>query len=163
MPEATHRYEKGERFDGIVVRFLGTGIRGLREITLEPGQVFYVPISRLGDWRRPEGDGTPPYLVAEDGGLAIRPNGARVIGYEGPLAEPFRLEHGESVRLGDAMLTAVGVIRSTVAVRNAFGYQTTTHADVQLAEGVAGARTARARPPEAGHAALGRPRQGGVL
>jgi NADH-quinone oxidoreductase subunit L len=144
QPVLSHQY-KNERFEpGPVVLLKEAGYRGqIESIRLHPGETLDLDTKRLGRWRSedfriprrlPELVGAPARIVADENGLGIRPNGARVTkaGQRANPTEEVRVGPGETVHIGEAELIVAGAVRTTVLVKSAFGIQTKDSIQVTL-------------------------------
>jgi NADH-quinone oxidoreductase subunit L len=66
----------------------------------------------------------------DDAGLLLRPNGARARARGADVTSEILLRPGEVAQVGLAIVRVAAVVRSTVEVRNAFGYTVSESADI---------------------------------
>lgn len=143
-PAIIHQYTS-ERFEpGAVVLLKGAGYQGqITSIKVYPGETLDLETKRLGRWknedsriryRLPELVGARARIVADQTGLVIRPNGARVTKAtrRANPTEEVRVSPGETVHIGEAELTVAGSVRTTVLVKNVFGIQAKDSVQVTL-------------------------------
>ena len=124
--KASHTYSDGELQKTQVAVFEPVGYAvGIRHKRLQLGQRTELSASDLGPgWQRDEANDLPPMVQAVKEGLRIIPNGARLQRDGQTLPEgPMLLARGQHVDIGRARLTAAGIARGRVRVRNAFGVE----------------------------------------
>jgi NADH-quinone oxidoreductase subunit L len=110
-----------------------------RTLVIAPGEQVHVSSSAFGKyvmrskintedfgegWQTDK-DGAPPGISADEHGLVVHPNGARVR-KDGAVQHADAVVHvarGESVIIGDARISVSGFVRPSVQVRNAFGME----------------------------------------
>lgn len=128
-PAAEHEYSPNDIHTYAVVfepaapngRLGGTS--ELQRIKLEPGKSLKLSPDQLGPgWERNAAAGLPGILAEEDAVL-IEANGARVRKGTELVKTNVRVKRGESVTIGDARVTVTGLVRSRLAIRNAFGLE----------------------------------------
>jgi NADH-quinone oxidoreductase subunit L len=101
---------------------------------LERGQRLVLPSESLGArWQRNEAEDTPPVIEATANGVLVRANSARLRREGKTLSgDSVLLERGEHVDIGAARITATGLARATLRVRNAFGVEREASIDIML-------------------------------
>jgi NADH-quinone oxidoreductase subunit L len=134
-PTAIHQYQANQFEPGPVAVLWDRGNKEPGSIVkLKPGETLRIEPRRLGRWERvdlqfrskkPALVGAPPRILADQTGLAIRPNGALVTVHH-RLANPteeLRIGPGEKARVGDVEIGVAGSVRATVLVKSAFGVE----------------------------------------
>jgi NADH-quinone oxidoreductase subunit L len=136
--EASHEFADSD-FQRFVAVFEGATYAARQQhIVIAPGQSLHVAGGGLGKfmpgskistddfgptWQNDQ-DSTPPGIRADEHGLVIRPNGARIRKNGGGVAlsdSEVHVGRGEYVTIGEARLSVTGYVRPRVQVRNAFG------------------------------------------
>jgi NADH-quinone oxidoreductase subunit L len=93
------------------------------QLELKPGKTLKLSPDQLGPGWRFDGSGGLPRIVAEEDGVVIEVNGARVRKGSELVKNTVTVKRGERVSIGDARLSVTGLVRSKLAVRNAFGLE----------------------------------------
>jgi len=105
-----------------------------KTFVVAPGKTLRISTGDLGASWQNDTSGSAPLIVADEQGLVVHPNGARVRkegGLEPPDAE-VHVARGEHVSIGEARLSVTGFMKSRVQVRNAFGMQRASSVDLVL-------------------------------
>jgi hypothetical protein len=121
---ATHTFDEASLRAGyIAVLEPAVYAASLRERRLLLGERWQIASADLGaGWQRDDGKGAAPVVEVTKEGLTVTLNGSRAR-LNGNIVEDKRvvLKRGEHVDLGRARLTATGLARPVLYVRNAFG------------------------------------------
>jgi hypothetical protein len=123
-PGATHTFgEDSLRAGYIAVLEPAVYAASLRERRLLVGERWPLSASDLGPgWQRDPGKGGAPVVEVTKEGLVVHLNGARArLNGNSVSDEKVTLKRGDHVDLGRARLTASGLARPVLYVRNAFG------------------------------------------
>jgi NADH-quinone oxidoreductase subunit L len=134
---ASHTYADAEMQAGMVaVLEPAVYAAGLRHKRLKPGKHYALEPDELGpNWQSEPGKGAPPTVEATKEGLLVHANGARLRKDGNSLSDKkVVLKRGEHVDVGQARLTAAGLARATLRVRNAFGVEREASHEMVLPE-----------------------------
>jgi NADH-quinone oxidoreductase subunit L len=94
-----------------------------QRLELRPGKSLRLSPEQLGPTWQTNSEGGLPRIVAESDAVVIEPNGAQVRKGSDLVKSSVRLTRGEHVAIGEARLTVTGLVRTRLAVRNAFGME----------------------------------------
>ncbi|HKP57492.1 MAG TPA: NADH-quinone oxidoreductase subunit L [Polyangiales bacterium] len=127
-PAVEHEFSPGDIkayavvFEAAALGRLG-GSPAPEVLPLESGKSIKLSEGQLGPTWQSTAGGPLPRVVAEDDGVVIEANGARVR-KDGQLAKgSVRVKRGEYANIGEARLTVTGLVHARMAVRNAFGME----------------------------------------
>jgi NADH-quinone oxidoreductase subunit L len=131
-PKAEHEFSDSDFKRFAVVFEPATYDARPETLVVAPGKSVKLSTGDLGaDWQNDK-SGAAPVITADEHGLIVRPNGARVR-KDGSLQPPDAEVHvarGEHVSIGEARLTVTGFVKPRVEVRNAFGMQRVSSLDL---------------------------------
>jgi hypothetical protein len=103
-----------------------------QRLELRPGKSLKLSPDQLGlGWQRNSAGGVPR-LIAEDDGIVIESNGGHVRKGSEIVTGTTKLRRGEHVTIGDARLTVTGLVRTRLAIRNAFGMERVRELELPL-------------------------------
>jgi NADH-quinone oxidoreductase subunit L len=133
--KASHTYTERELTATLAVVIEPGNYGGsARTRKLEPGERLVLEAEALGaHWQLSEAEDTPPVIEATAHGLMVRANSARLRRDGKTLpGKSVLLVRGDHVDIGGARVSATGLARATLRVRNAFGVEREASLDILL-------------------------------